>query len=403
MTPQFSIIPRRNALKLAFRAFRGGHVWAAIIGYAIGLCLVLFTLQLYLVMHEVFESGKASNYLIVTKEVTLLNTATGMSGGFTQEEIEDLRRQPFVKEVGAFESNHFAAWTYGNETLPLRTELFFEAVPDHLLDIAPPGWQWREGDAFVPVVVSKEFLNLYNFGYALAKGLPQITPGLVAMAPPLPTKLYGPAGQITVQMKVVGFSERIPSILVPISFMRWANKQLAGVAADESLPARLLIEVTNSGDPRLLDYLKRKGWEVNRSQLQSGRLGSLALMAMSAIGFVGVAFMALAFLVFVLAFRAILLEKKPEVELLLLLGYERRFIERHFLRQFARMMLLVLLLVTAGLMVGGYVFAGGIEKYAFEVEALLHPLVPLTALLLIGATLLLNAWALRRTIQKIEG
>ncbi|NIK73412.1 hypothetical protein FHS56_000898 [Thermonema lapsum] len=402
MIPQFRSISRSNALKLVFRAFRGGHVWAAIVGYAIGLCLVLFTLQLYLTMHEFFESGKASNYLILTKEVTLLNTATGVSAAFTQDEIEDLRRQPFVKQVGAFESNHFAAWTYGNKTLPLSTELFFEAVPDHFLDVEPPNWQWREGDPFVPVVVSKEFLNLYNFGYALAKGLPQITPDLVSMAPPLPTKLYGPAGQLVVQMKVVGFSERIPSILVPMSFMRWANQHLAGEAAADGMPARLLVKVTNSGDPRLLEYLKQKGWEVNRSQLQTGRLGTVALIAMSALGLVGLVFMILAFLVFVLAFRATLLEKKPEVELLLLLGYEQRFIEAHFLRQFARMILLVLLLSAAGLVAIGYGFADKMEKYAIELQLSLHPLVLLAALVLTAATFLLNQWALRRIIEKIE-
>ncbi|GIV40534.1 MAG: hypothetical protein KatS3mg033_2334 [Thermonema sp.] len=402
MTPLYPSILRRNILKLVFRAFRGGHVWIAIIGYAAGLCLVLLMLQLYMTMQEVFESGKASNYLIITKEVTLFNTATGMAGGFSQEEIEDLQAQPFVKEVGPFESNHFAAWTYGNETIPLRTELFFEAVPDHLLDVDPPGWNWREGDEFVPVVVSKEFLNLYNFGYALAKGLPQITPGLIAMAPPLPTKLYGPRGQVIVKMKVVGFSDRIPSILVPMSFMRWANERLAGITAGETPPARLLVRVTNSGDPLLLDYLKQKRWEVNRSQLQAGRLGALAVVAMSAIGFVGIAFMVLAFLVFVLTFRSILLEKRTEVELLLLLGYEQRFIERHFVREFARMLLLVLLLVAAGLAAGGYFFARRMETYAFDIDTVLHPLVPLVALLLIGFTLLLNAWALRRTIHKMN-
>ena len=43
------------------------------------------------------------------------------------------------------------------------------------------------------------------------------------IAPPLNAKIYNSKKTKEVQFKIVGFTERVPSILVPSTFMKWAN------------------------------------------------------------------------------------------------------------------------------------------------------------------------------------
>ena len=55
---------------------------------------------------------------------------------------------------------------------------------------------------------------------------------------------------------IVGFSNRLNTILVPQSFMEWANKNFAPNA--EAQPARLIIEVSNPADSSIAVIFKRR-------------------------------------------------------------------------------------------------------------------------------------------------
>ena len=55
---------------------------------------------------------------------------------------------------------------------PLSFGSIFESIPSHWLDINPTAFKWKKGSDFIPIIVSKEFLNLWNFGFAKSQGLP---------------------------------------------------------------------------------------------------------------------------------------------------------------------------------------------------------------------------------------
>lgn len=56
---------------------------------------------------------------------------------------------------------------------------------------------------------------------------------------------------------IVGFSNRLNTILVPQSFMKWANENFAPGA--EAQPSRLIIEVNNPADSSIAGYFQKKG------------------------------------------------------------------------------------------------------------------------------------------------
>ena len=55
---------------------------------------------------------------------------------------------------------------------------------------------------------------------------------------------------------IVGFSNRLNTILVPETFMRWANESFA--PGTKSEPSRLIVEVNNPTETVLLNILRIK-------------------------------------------------------------------------------------------------------------------------------------------------
>jgi len=252
---------RNRLLKRVLGSPRGrGQALLAIFGFVLGLILLLGSLNLALGIHRATRrDAEHAEYLVVNKQVTMTGMLTYIRPTFTESEIEELREQPFVQEVGEFTSNHFQVSAVpasvegapsdqertepgdgvGME-LPLYTDLFFESVPDRFLDVQPDNWEWSSDSRYLPIIMSREFLNLYNFAFALAQGLPQIPESMLDRVGGRVT-VSGKGGERTMQARVVGLSDRIPSIIVPVEFMRWANREIA--EEEQKRPSRLTVRL----------------------------------------------------------------------------------------------------------------------------------------------------------------
>ena len=67
--------------------------------------------------------------------------------------------------------------------------------------------------------------------------------------------------------RVIGFSSRLNTILVPQRFMEWTNEHYA--AGEVSEPNRLLLEVVNPADDRIATYFNDSGLEVEDEKLNA--------------------------------------------------------------------------------------------------------------------------------------
>ena len=155
---------------------------AAVIGWFIGLVILLFAIQLYIDFNSIIQKNKSDNetYLVLNKRVNLLNTL-GLKASFDAAELKDIAAQPFAKRAAAFTTNRFKV-SASSSVVSFRTDLFLEALPDEMLDVPLVDFRWHEGSAEVPIVLSKDYLALYNFGFAPAQGLPQFTAGQTSPA-----------------------------------------------------------------------------------------------------------------------------------------------------------------------------------------------------------------------------
>lgn len=155
-----------------------------IAGYAIanfvGLAILLTALQFY---RDTTNAGNGSDdsfisrdYMIVSRHVSDINTLKGKTAGFSADDIAALREQPWVENIGEFTPSRFhvnGAVEFGGRGM--STHLFFESIPDEFFDIKPEGWGFDPADstAIVPIVISRDYLALYNFGFAASRGMPQ--------------------------------------------------------------------------------------------------------------------------------------------------------------------------------------------------------------------------------------
>ena len=105
----------------------------------------------------------------------------GAKATFSAEEIGELQGLGPVQSIGSFSSNQFKVGA-ASAALGFYTELFFEAVPDEFLDVQPAGCFWESGKDEVPIILSRDYLALYNFGFAASQGLPKIPFESIPMA-----------------------------------------------------------------------------------------------------------------------------------------------------------------------------------------------------------------------------
>lgn len=308
---------------------------AQLVGFALanlcGMVIVLVSVQFYKDVLPVFTQGDSfmkKDYLIVSKRVSTLGSVVGRSSAFSSAEQAELEEQPFTKSVGAFTPARFRVSAgMGMQGMQLSTALFFESVPDAYVDTDLEGWSFSPGQEEIPIVLPRNYLNLYNFGFAQSRSLPQLSEGVLGMMK-LDIRMSG-RGQVR-QMKgrIAGFSDRLNTILVPEAFMNWANATYGD--QKEAGPSRLIVEVKNPADDRIAKYLKDKGYETEGDKLDAGKTTWFLKMIVGIVMAVGLVISVLSFYILMLSIYLLLQKNTKKLETLLLVGYSPARVARPY-------------------------------------------------------------------------
>lgn len=233
----------------------------------IGLLIIGGAVMFYVDSRGIWDDDESvinTDYLVVNKKVTSASTLGDReSTRFSEADLTDLRAQPWVRRVGEFTSSGFRVYASVSQGgRGMETALFFESVPDSFVDIPQSDWRFEPGQSTVPVMIPKDYLALYNFGFAGSAGLPQLSEQLISG---IPLKLFmrSEDGSRTMQLEghIAGFSNRLNTVLVPDSFMEYANSRLGDQGP--SAPSRLIIDVSSPGDVAISEYLSSHGLEVS--------------------------------------------------------------------------------------------------------------------------------------------
>ena len=263
--------------RLLRRNISAGQIAGYAVANLVGLLIVLTAIQFYRDVTSVSQaedSFVSDDYLIISKRVEGVQGLAGPSGAattFTRDERSEISSQPWASGVGEFTSADFNVSAQVNVAgANLSTALFLESIPDEFFDISPRGWDYRPGSGDpVPVIISKDYLTLYNFGFAASRGMPQISEELIGMLP-LKLSLSGNGRQQWVDARIVGFSSRLNTIAVPADFLNWANG-VFGEGKEDTDPSRLIVRLRRAGDPEATAYMEAHGYEIAGDKASGGK------------------------------------------------------------------------------------------------------------------------------------
>ena len=288
-----------------------------------GMLIVLLGFQFYRDVLPVFTQGDSfmgAEYIIVSKKITAGNTLSGRSNSFTASDIDDIQGQDFARKVGKFTSTEYKvdARMGINGTPVLSSELFFESVPDNFVDVSLDKWQWKEGAPSVPIILPRSYIAMYNFGFAHNHSLPKISDGLVGMID-FKIFIHGNGRQDEYKGKVIGFSSRLNSILVPQSFMEWSNSTYA--PDSKSDPTRLIVEVANPADERIAQYIEDNGFDTENNNLDAEKTTYFLKLVVTLVMAIGGVISVLSFYILMLSIYLLVQKNASKLQNLLLIGY----------------------------------------------------------------------------------
>ena len=367
----------------------------------IGLIIVGIALQFYLDLRPIFndeESFVKSDYLVVTRKVTGMDALMGGSE-ISEAEVADIEAQPWVRRVGRFTASDYevrAAVALGSSGAAMTTQLFFESIPAEFLDVNSAEWRFDERNPVIPVIVSKDYLSLYNFGFAAAQGMPKISEGMAGMIP-LQFTISGNGLSQSFSGRIVGFSARVNTILVPEEFMHWSNSRFgSGSAAGAS---RLIVEGNAPGDIKIEQYIADHNFEVAGDKANSNKAGYLFTIAVSVVAAVGVLISLLSFFVLILSIMLLLQKNTKKLQDLLQLGYTPMQVSGYYIRLVLRVNDAVLILALVLIFVARLIYLPMLEPLGIEAASTALTIVAvigLVALITIG-----NAVAIMRHVNKL--
>lgn len=371
-----------------------------------GMMIVLLSVQFYCDVLPVFTQGDSfmkKDYIIATKKISALGNFAGKSSHFSKEEIKELETQPFTKSVGAFTPSLFkvsAGLGMQEAGIHLSTEMFFESVPDEYVDVSLDKWHFDENTTVIPIIIPRNYLNLYNFGFAQSRSLPKLSEGLMSLIQ-MDIMMRGNGRIEQYKGNIVGFSNRLNTILVPQSFMNWANQAFA--PGEEAPPSRLIIEVKNPTDAAIAQYFQKKNYDTEGDNLDAGKTTYFLRLITGIVIGVGLFISILSFYILMLSIFLLLQKNSTKLENLLLIGYSPNRVALPYNMLTVSLNILILLLSVGGVAWLRFYYIEAIRTLFPQLET--GSLLPcfITGCILFIAVSLLNITMIQKKIINIWG
>lgn len=379
---------------------RNISVWQ-IAGYAVatlvGLTVVAVAVQLYRDLAPVFSpEAVPSQRMVLSKQVGVRDSFRGTAPSFTPAELEELHSMPWVSDMAplrAADFNIHAGVELGGRSM--GTALFFEALPDRFADVDSSLWTFSPGRPVIPVVIPRDYLALYNFGFAASGGMPAMSESMLS-AVPLTVTLAGRGAADRLQARIVGYSDWLNTIAVPESFMDWAHERYG--RGGDAAPSRVVVVTTQPGLPEIDTFLESRGYVRAGAGTDLARAAGTLAAATGAIAAIGGIITLLSLGILVLSLYLLVQKNRPAISGLLMLGYTPGAVSSRYIALVGAVNGIVLVLTTCALLLVRPVWERPLGEFGIDAAPPLPAL--LTAAVLITAVTALNALVVTRLVRR---
>lgn len=366
----------------------------------IGMAVILAGIQIYSDLSPMLTGEKSligNDYMIISRPIERVG---GETPKISEEEIEALRGEAFVENLGIFASSKFRV-DGGIEFKgkQLSTMMFFESVPNEFIDVDSKEWNYEEGDNIVPIILPRNYLNLYNFGFSQTQGLPNITEEMIKRVE-ISLRIMGNGHTDYYSGYVVGFSDRLNTILVPMSFMTWANDYYSEDYSGDA--TRLILEVQNPSAPEVVEYMAEHNFVAEDKPSESNKALFLLQVCVAVIVCIGAVFSLLSIIILTLSIYLLLQKNVTKLENLVLIGYKPSYVAMPYILMTMILNVSIYLVSIVLVSYGQGMYMGYIGKL-FGVTLEASPATAIVAgLMLTAAITLFNFIIIYRKIAEIS-
>lgn len=375
----------------------------AITGMGVAVLFILLAVQIHADFNQLLygksNDNETADFLVINKKVTPQNQGRKEENVFNNADINDLKSKAFTQSIGKLSTTSFKVSVESySEALPFYSDAYFESVPDEFIDVKSAEWKWAEGQRDVPVIIPSFFLDLYNTGMAMSqKNLPQLSLEAI-MAIPIKVSVRGNNQNAEFVGHVVGQSDRLNSILIPQTFMDWANKQYG--YRESPKPTRVVIKVKDPSDPVLVKYLDDKGWKTNSEKTRFSRIRKIVNGVVAVTGGIGLVLLLFGLLVFSLFIQLTIASCKTDIELLQTLGTSPKQLEQFLLKQFLPQNIIIIALALVVIAVLQWIITTVLKAQQIILSPWLAIDTIIAAVLVLAVVWLVNKQTITRYIKK---
>ena len=324
------------------------------LGLFLSFVLVLSCIQLYTNANLLFgKKSSDSNYWItVSKTITPDNIGRKELIGFNTKDISILKNWKEVQDIYPIVSNDFKVSADGGNFIPFYTDMYLEAVDNDAIDIKNLE-NFTFKDNTIPIIISREYLNLYNYGFALNQGLPQITEEF-AKKIEVNINITLKEKNLKFRGKLVGLSDRIHSVLVPKKFLDSINATQSFNKTHKDIFTRVLVKVNDANDQDLIAKMTKNGYESNQESLRSAKIKGKLFLVLRIIAIIGIFIFLLCLFMIINFIKMEFLEEQEAVSIKYSLGYSPKKMVSKISREFCVNLAIVILICLLLLSVGQY-------------------------------------------------
>jgi len=377
-----------------------GKFAMAAAGLSVALLLILSAVQLQVnyntLLYGETNQDSIANFLVINKKINGNDPDNTLSSA----QVEDLRKQPLIDAVGALTSSRFKVSAQSpSDRFPFYTDLFFESVPDTFIDVKSKDWKWEPGSTNIPLIIPNQFLDLYNFGFAPSQNLIQLTQDMV-MSIPVIINIHHQGQVVPFTGRVVGFSDRISSVLVPHNFLEWANQRFG--TQQQAKPSRVVIQTNDPGNPKLVNYLKENNLVTDADKTRFSKYREIVNTIVNASWITGAVMLIFALLVFSLFIQLTIASTKNEIRLLITLGTSPKQLQKFLLKQFipGNVVIICLSIVVVALL--QYALHGFLAKQHMNISRWLSYYTVTAAALVLLVLWIVNYATIKKYITQEE-
>lgn len=339
---------RVSVAKILFQGKSKSKLVLTGIGMFISMLIISSVFQIYSDFGSLLNENKkegAFEYIQISKEIGV-STALGLSSSkFSKKEVDRIKSQLFVEDVGELWSNDFRVYGKfaGN-----AFDMFFTSIEDDFIDADLDDFTWREGQQEIPVIISNQFLTILNHAVLPSQGQRPI-PKVAIKQASVDLTLSKKGKWLKHRARVVGFSDRITSVLVPKNFLDYANEALSGsVVQDVSM---VVLKVSDASSKELRSFLRANDYEVEGELPLLDNAKLLLKVALGVLFAFGIIILGVSVSLNLAQFQLLVLENKERIKMLVLLGYSPKSIIHSILKTgFLNMGVTVLLVLLSVLL-----------------------------------------------------